>query len=184
MPRRHVSFQVECDARDLLRAVDEEPESFATEGQLVAEDGEVVPCLADPTESIFEPDQTGSEVEGVKVSGKRRVRRTFGNLFVNKWVSWGKAEFPGAWRTTTEADRKCIEQRLCKEMRKHTIRDRDISRFKGMIMVGICTPSSMEVHEAELWASLTIGDRARAARNVKRSWLGWIAGRGGFNWTK
>lgn len=157
---------------------------------LLMGDGEH-PIVEDGTALIMEPTPNGDESHEAeagcpepKFEWKLRVRRAHGRKFVGKWVAWGKAEFPGAYRSTSMADRMCIEQRLCKEMRKEAVWDRDIVKYKSRIMIGILLPSREEVEEERIWATTAAGDRKRAGQPAGRSWWGWLSGRTGVTWRK
>lgn len=183
VPARHVPFTVEVEAHGLLADIEIEPnypyvlpDPEQTDVWLDAEEGN--------TEVVWEPDVGGKLNMGRVVVKKERVRRSRGRHFVSKWVAWGKAEFPGAYRSSNAVDRICIEQRLCKKMREQHVRDHDIAMFKGRVVVGIFTPSRAEVEEQQLFASTVIGDRCRRGMDVKPSWLGWLTGRGGKRWVK
>lgn len=151
--------------------------------------GDIEEVWYDPDEGCDRIDMGVERVEeedplAEESTPKTRVRRAAGRRFVSQWVAWGKAEFPGAYRSLAMADRICIEQRLCKEMRKRHIRDVDIARYKGRIVQGIMLPSPEEREDERLWASTRYGDLKRAGLPQKQSWLGWLSGRGGVQWTK
>lgn len=178
---RNQKPSIEAIARDVVSLTDLDPEYLTT---IVDDDGERHPLEDDPTMSVMVPDVTAKKVGSATVTRKQLVRRSLARNFVAKWVSWGKAEFPGAYRSSAVADRVCIESRLCRKMREQFVRDCDIARYKGRIMVGIFVPSDAELEEQRLFASVTVGDRCRSALDPGRTWYGWWTGRTGKTWTR
>jgi hypothetical protein len=64
----------------------------------------------------------------------------------------------------SEADRVCITQQLCREMRAANVRNADIARVKDLVVVAILTPSTYEANSNRVLASGVLGNRQRQAR--------------------
>lgn len=104
----------------------------------------------------------------------KRIRRGHKRQFVKWWVNWGKAQFPSAWRGATAADRVCMLNALCREMRMQSVRDADIQRVKDEIVLGIMIPSDDERRVAKMEATWAVQQQQDSTRGL---W-NWMWGRG------
>lgn len=132
--------------------------------------GESLCDVTDPCFSLESHERGGART----AKALRRIRRGCRNAFVKWWVNWGKSQFPSAWRGITVADRTCITNALCREMRTQSVRDADIQRVKDLIVLGIVTPSIDELEAARMEASYAVQERQGATRGL---W-NWFGGRG------
>lgn len=189
--RKLVRLSTERRAESLLRDLDEEevchvPVEIGVGGQgpsgLPREDPSVMQhrvvgdggdSLASLTEAtfVFDTAERGGEP---KRKILKRIRRGHKRQFVKWWVTWGKAQFPSAWRGATAADRVCIMNALCREMRQQSVRDADIQRVKDVVVLGILTPSCYEADAARLEATWAVERRQSCTRGL---W-NWMWGKG------
>lgn len=191
--RKVVSFGVERSARRLLSDVDADEVADVPandggrrrvgEGLMSRDDPSVWQhmvvtdetniSLAAITEPVFtfETAERGGEP---KTKILKKIRRGHKRQFVKWWIDWGKAQFPSAWRGITSADRVCILNALCREMKAQSVRDADIRRVKDLVVLGIITPSADEAMAAKMEATWTVQERQDSTRGL----LNWRWGRG------
>lgn len=190
-----VSYRTEIRSRGLLRVIDNNDSDGYLPGELLArERGEpgalgivgdgvdarvqqhgLGPLGGDSLTDFTEPAYAVDTVErGGAPVGKvlKKIRRGGRMGFVKWWVSWGKAQFPTAWRGATAADRVCITNALTREMKAQSVRDHDIVRVKDMVVLGILTPNQWEKEAAEMEASYAVQERQQATRGLFNYWGG------------